>query len=131
MRGKRKKKDKKKSDDHEKKNKKTDPQSYIIITFPSSAIMTSSSDKRAGLHRGFPNRLQNRTALLLPRSKSLEQLNDLVPSTLSYIVDAYRSHLDIIVEQKVEQSQQSIEFVIVRSLWEITIGNGRTPQTLD
>lgn len=94
--------------------------------------MTSSSpDKRPSLHRGFPNRLQNRIALLLPRAKCLEQLNDLVPLTLPHIIDADHAHLDIVIEQKVEQSQQPIEFVIIRSLWEITIRNGGTTQTLD
>jgi len=96
------------------------------------AIMTSSSpDKRASLHRGFPNRLQNRIALLLPCTKCLEQLNDLVPPTLPHIIDANRAHLDIVFEQKVEQRQQPIELVIIRSLWEIAIGNGGTTQTLD
>ena len=68
-------------------------------------MTSSSSDKRASLHRGFPNRLQNRIALLLPRVKRLEHLNDLVPPTLPHIIDADRAHLDIVVEQKVEQGQ--------------------------
>jgi hypothetical protein len=96
------------------------------------AIITSSSpDKRASLHRRFSNRLQNRIALLLPRAKCLEQLNDLVPPTLPHIIDADRAHLDIVIEQKVEQGQQPIELVIIRSSWEIAIGNGGTTQTLD
>lgn len=94
--------------------------------------MTSSSpNKRASLHRGFPNRLQNRIALLFPHAKCLEQLDDLVPPTLPHIIDADRAHLDIVIEQKVEQPQQPIELVIIRSSWEITIGNGGTAQTLD
>jgi hypothetical protein len=94
--------------------------------------MTSSSPyKRASLHRGFPNRLQNSIALLLPRAKCLEQLNDLVPPTLPHIIDADRAHLDIVIEQKVEQRQQPIELVIILSLWEFAIGNGGSTQTLD
>lgn len=94
--------------------------------------MTSPSpDKRAGLHRGFPDRVQNSIALVIPRAKCLEQLNDLVPLTLPHIIDANRTHLDIVFEQKVEQGQQPIEVVIIRSLWEIAIGNGWAIHTLD
>ena len=96
------------------------------------AIKTSSSpDKRASLHRGLPNRLQDRIALRLPRAECLEQLNDLVPLTQSHIIDADRAHLDIVFEQKVEQGQQPIELVIIRSLWEIAIGDSGTTQTFD
>ena len=94
--------------------------------------MTSSSpNKRASLHRSFPYRLQNRMALILPRAKRLEQLNDLVPLTQPHIIDADRAHLDIVIEQKIEQGQQPIELVVIRSVWEIAIGNGGTAQTLD
>jgi hypothetical protein len=99
----------------------------IIDASSLHTIMTSPSpDKRASLHRGLPNRLQNRIALILPRANCLEQLNDLVPPTLSHIVDANRAHLDIVIEQKVEQGQQPIELVITRVLREIAIGSGGT-----
>jgi len=69
--------------------------------------------------------------LLLPRAKRLEQLNDLVPPTQPHIIDTDRAHLDIVIEQKIEQGQQPIELVVIRSVWEIAIGNGGTAQTLD
>ena len=70
-------------------------------------------------------------SLLLPRTKSLEQLNNLVPFALPHIIDTNRAHLDIIIEQKVEQTQQPIQLVIIRPLWEIATGNRGAPQTFD
>ena len=70
-------------------------------------------------------------ALLLPRAKCLEQLNDLVPLTQPHIIDADNTHFDVVIEQKIEQGQQPIELVVIRSVWEIAIGNGGTAQTLD
>jgi hypothetical protein len=70
-------------------------------------------------------------ALLLPRAKCLEQLDDLVALTLTHIVDADHAYLDIVVQQKVEQAKQPIEPVIIGSLWESTIGNCGALQTLD
>ena len=93
--------------------------------------MIISPDKRASVHRTLPDRLQNRVALLLPRAKRLEQLNDLVALSLAHIVNADCAHLDVIVEQKVEQAKQPLELVIIGPMWEIDIGHGGAPHTPD
>ena len=90
-----------------------------------------SPNEWASLHRTLPDRLQNRIALLLPPAERLEQLNDLVTLTLAHIVNADRTHLDVILEQKVEQGQQPIEPVIIEPTREIGIGNDGGPQALD
>ena len=61
----------------------------------------------------------------------LEQLDDLVPLSLPHVVDADHAHLDVVVEQKVEQTQKRFERVVVRPAWERAVGRDVTPNALD
>jgi len=90
-----------------------------------------SRHERTRLHGPIPNRLQDRATLLLPRSKRLEQLNDLIPLALSYVIDADHAHLDVIVEQKVEQDEEPLELVVVRPAWERAVGHEVGPHAFD
>jgi hypothetical protein len=103
----------------------------IRVTRNHSHLSSSSRHERARLYRTLPNRLQNRTALLLPRAQRFEQLDDLVALALAHVVDADHAHLDVIVEQKIEQGEQSFERVVVRLTWECAVGDELAPHTLD
>lgn len=83
------------------------------------------------LHGPVPDGLQDRATLLLPRSKRLEQLNDLIPLALSHVVDADHAHLDVVVEQKVEQGKEPLEVVVVRLAWERAVGHEVGPHAFD
>ena len=83
------------------------------------------------LHGPVPDRLQDCATLLLPRSKRLEQLDDLIPLALSHVVDADHAHLDVIVEQKVEQGEKPLEIVVVRLAWERAVGHDVGPHAFD
>jgi len=70
-------------------------------------------------------------ALLLPRTKRLEELDDFVALALTYVIDANRAHLDIVVEQKVEQAEQPLKRVVIGTTGKRAIRDGVTPQTLN
>ena len=54
-------------------------------------------------------------AFLLPRAERLEELHDLVALARADVVDAHGAHLDVVVEQEVEQPEEAIEAVVVRT----------------
>ena len=91
----------------------------------------SSRHEWACLHRALPDRLQNHASLLLPRAERLEQLDDLVPLSLTHVVDANHAHLDVVVEQKVEQTEEPFERVVVLPAWERAVGRDVAPHALD
>jgi len=70
-------------------------------------------NERANLHRTIPDRLQDHLPFLVPRPECLEQLYDLVPSALTYVVNADSAHLDIVIEQKVKERKESLELVVL------------------
>jgi hypothetical protein len=91
-----------------------------------STVPHHGRNKRTRLHRALTDRLYDRTSLVFPSSKRLEQLHNLIPFALSHVVDAHRAHLDVILEQKVKQPKQAVQLFVVRLARESTVRYGRT-----
>ena len=73
---------------------------YLHISSPGH---TNWRDKCACLNRALTNRVHDGLPLLFPGFEGLEQLDDLIPLALFDIVDAYATHLDVVVQEEVEE----------------------------
>lgn len=89
-----------------------------------SSPHTPHRQKRAR-RRARAQRLRDRLPLILPCSERLEELHDLVVLHLADVIDAHCAHLDIVVEQEVEQLEEPVELVVIRSGGERRIWHAR------
>lgn len=76
---------------------------------------STHTHERACRNSSLANRLRNRLPLVLPRLQGTQKLHDLVRSRLSDIVNADGPHLDIVIEQEVEQTEEAVQFVVMGS----------------
>ena len=67
----------------------------------------------------------NRLPLVVPRFERFQQLDDLVSLALAHFVDAHAARLHVVVEQEIEELEEAVELIIIRTGWKRAVGDGR------
>ena len=78
-----------------------------------------------GLHGALADALRERAALVLPGLERADDLDDLVALALADVVDADAAHLDVIVEEEVEEAEETVKAVVAGVSREGGVGHGR------
>ena len=63
----------------------------------------------------IPEGLRDRRSSIFPRLQRLQQLDDLVYLALPDVIDTHRPQTDVIIQKEVEQTEKTVQLVIVRS----------------
>lgn len=64
-------------------------------------------------NRTFANAINEGPPLILPSLQRPQQLHQLIMLPLPNIIDTNSPHLDIIIQQEIEQLEQTVELVVV------------------
>lgn len=80
----------------------------------SNIRIQKSYHNRSRKHRRSIGNIEIKNSpFVLPSLQRLQQLNNLIPLPQSHIVDANTPHLDIIIQQKIEEPKQPVKFIVM------------------